>query len=220
MQHNRKTIGQTGGRKQTSRTSNETNFSDWLCLIFELKIVLWWVRAIAPNWRSLRETEGLRQEGKRGKEPCGEPGRDVSHPERDMTLCQMNRDLKSWCQETEERDRSWPCVCVCLVPFCVLLCVLSEVTLCACVCAHAETLLGRRACVCVIETVKSKRSAFLNIISSWVSRDCFFASVHQGGKITSYCVRMCLCGKVKKMWKEEALPTLWFIAPFPSPLLG
>lgn len=43
---------------------------------------------------------------------CVAPGRDASHPERDMTPCQMNRDIKSWCQETEEKDRFWPCVSV------------------------------------------------------------------------------------------------------------
>lgn len=60
--------------------------------------------------------------------------------------------------------------------------------------------------LCVIETVKSERNEFLNIIGSWVSRDCCFAPVHQGGKITFYCVR--LCGKVKKMREEGALHTL------------
>lgn len=35
MQHNRKTIGANGGRKQTSWAANETDFFlDWLCLIF------------------------------------------------------------------------------------------------------------------------------------------------------------------------------------------
>lgn len=138
MQPNRKTVKQTGGRKQTLWVSNETDFSDWLCLIFRQEIVLWWGRAIAANRRSLRKTEGLRQEGRRGKEACGEPSRDVSHPERDMTPCQMNRDRKSWCQETEKRNRFWPCVCS--LPFLVLLCVLSEVTPCVCVCA--------RMCLC------------------------------------------------------------------------
>lgn len=56
-----------------------------------------------------------------------------------------------------------------------------------------------RVCVCVIEMVESKRSEFLNIISSRVSRDCSFASVHRGGKITFYCAQVCLCGKVRKM---------------------
>lgn len=223
MQRNRKTIGQTGGRKQTSWAANETDFSDGLCLIFEQKIVLWWRRAIAANRRSLRKTEGLRQEGRWGKEPCGEPGRDVSHPERDMTPCQMNRDIKSWCQETEERDHFWPCVLVCVCMFssisCSFVCVVRSDS------EYVYVHVWRRCLVgvvqaCVTEKVKSKKSEFLNIISSWVSRDCFFASVHQGEKITFYCAHMCLCGKVKKMWKEEALPALWFIAPCPSPLLG
>lgn len=86
-----------------------------------------------------------------------------------------------------------------------------------CVCVCFQKPLGVRAGVhvcgdavwpvlCVIETVKSERNEFLNIICSWVSGDRFFASVHHGGKITLYSVR--LCAKVKKSQEEGALHTL------------
>lgn len=136
----------------------------------------------------------------------------------------MNRDRKSWCQEAEKRNRFWPCVCS--LPFLVLLCVCCEKSLpvcvcayvCMCICGDAEWLvLCKCACVCVIETVKSKRSEFLNIISSGVSRDCFFASVHQGGKIAFHCAQMCLCGKVRKMWEKEA-PEHFDLLPPARPL--
>lgn len=124
----------------------------------------------------------------------------------------MNRDIKSWCQETEERDRFWPCVSVVASLSCAVTVCATRACVCACVCAW-----GRLWFVlCVIETVKSERNEFLNIICSWVSRDCCFAPVHQGGKITFYCV--CLCGEVKKMQEEGALHTLWFITRCPSPL--
>lgn len=38
-------LNKLGGRKQTLWVSNETDFSDWLCLIFRQKIVLWWGRS-------------------------------------------------------------------------------------------------------------------------------------------------------------------------------
>lgn len=129
MQHNRKTIGANGGGNRLRGPLMKPIFLDWLCLIFGQKILPWWRRAIAANRRCLRKTETRRKE--REGAVCVEPGRDASHPERDMTPCQMNRDIKSWCQEAEERDRFWPCVSV----FASLSCA---VTVCA-----------ARACACV-----------------------------------------------------------------------
>lgn len=111
-------------------------------------------------------------------------------------------------EPTQKKGTASGRVCLSSLPFHVLLCV-SEVAVCAR--ALRSCLVGVvRACVCAVETVKSGRCEVLNIIFSWVSRDCFFASVHQGGKITFYCARLCLClcGIVKKTRGEDALYTL------------
>lgn len=129
-----------------------------------------------------------------------------------MTPCQMNRDIKSWCQETEERGRFWPRVSVFASLSCAFVCVFRSRCACARVHVCGDTVWP---VLCVIETVKSERNEFLNIICSWLSGDCFFASVHQGGKITLY--RVCLCGKVKKRQEEGALHTLIYCTlPIPS----
>lgn len=69
------------------------------------------------------------EEGRGEEEACGEPGRDVSHQERDMTPCQANKCVKSPCQERQERDRFWPCVSVFAPLECAFVC---RVYLCVC----------------------------------------------------------------------------------------
>ncbi len=173
------------------------------------------------------------KDGERSRSPavfsCGEPDRDDSHRrrERDMTLHQIDRDIKSWCQETK---RVLLAICTHIqFPFYLYLCVFGGSRSLCCVCTWwgVWELRGQDSvcfvvCVCVCERrrVVSWRVCICeyHVVCVCVSRGdslCFsLLSVREGVKIMFSCVYVWVCGKVKRTWEEDALPhacTLWFM---------